>query len=252
VRKYIYITGYGRSGSTILELALTDHIDKSMGLGEVRYVHDVEHSHKHCSCGSMRSNCRVWGNKSLDATIGNFNAELNRIFVVTGNVRNYMDKVFADLHELNGDSIDVVIDSSKNTYGALLRPLKLLLCSNDVYVIYIKRRLRGVVSSLVKGRNKHLILNVDESVGYYSVMKSIFHYFICNTVNAFLLMHPRVVYLSYEKFVSLYEKELPRVIQFSGLEMSKPPARELTLEKSHLISGNRLSKSNNITVSKQT
>lgn len=54
---YVYVAGRGHSGSTILDIALSQSEDAA-GIGEV--VSGLGRPHEMCSCGSKADDCRFW------------------------------------------------------------------------------------------------------------------------------------------------------------------------------------------------
>src|SRR3954452_15131421 len=61
-KKIVYIAGYSRSGSTILEIVLSSHA-KIFGTGELGYLFDdwIEGTRR-CTCEQVYADCVFWRN----------------------------------------------------------------------------------------------------------------------------------------------------------------------------------------------
>ena len=58
--KVLYIAGYGRSGSTILDIILDSHPDIT-AVGELTFLlDDAAIPSRHCSCGAAYAECGFW------------------------------------------------------------------------------------------------------------------------------------------------------------------------------------------------
>jgi sulfotransferase family protein len=58
--KVLYIAGYGRSGSTFLDMLLGNHSDV-FGAGEITHLFSSLLEDKVCTCGEIYAKCPVWG-----------------------------------------------------------------------------------------------------------------------------------------------------------------------------------------------
>src|SRR5689334_12852153 len=59
-KKIVYIAGYSRSGSTILDIILGSH-QNMFGTGELTYlVDDWLHAERLCTCGNTYTKCEFW------------------------------------------------------------------------------------------------------------------------------------------------------------------------------------------------
>ncbi len=168
----LYIGGYGRSGSTILEKILTSH-PKITGGGEIFRMAEIFSDHlAQCTCGELLKNCPVWGEVRIAAAkealrYGGF-AELHAALMrVDGRTNKYqkhnaMDLdmwlrinriAFKALHSEKPAAIWIV-DSSKTARGAARRPLRLIDHGADVRFIEMRRSLSSVLGSVSKGSNR--------------------------------------------------------------------------------------------------
>lgn len=166
----VYIAGYGRSGSTILDIILGDK-EKFFSAGELAYLFEEWGNQKRkCSCGSRYENCPVWGavstsiNYSLE-TAGKIVREVEERKSVVDIFRNYApgDKeLINDYINIQTSLFDIlsahgaryIVDSSKTAKNAYWRPVTLqLLAGFDVKVIHLYRPLIDTLKSILKGSN---------------------------------------------------------------------------------------------------
>ncbi len=158
-RKILYISGWGRSGSTILS-SILGQIDGFFSVGELRYIGArglVED--RLCGCGETFSQCAVWqkvlkeaygGVDQIDPSIfKDFNefgcrtrhfpflltkAGQSYLYPHVQDGLNHLDKLYAAIQKVT--DCQVMIDSSKiSAYGKWLESIP----SIDLYVVHIIR-----------------------------------------------------------------------------------------------------------------
>lgn len=167
--KILYIAGWGRSGSTILDNIL-GQINGFCSVGELRYVWDRNLTHNRvCGCGASFSECSVWraifdkafGVVSAQESI-RINAHLSKAISdwrvpsialgralkhdpVLSEILPRLDTLYRTIGEVTGSRI--IVDSSKiPAYGWLLT----LLPSVEVYVAHLVRDPRAVAFSWMR------------------------------------------------------------------------------------------------------
>jgi hypothetical protein len=133
--KLVYIGGFGRSGSTLLEYLLTAH-PQVLACGEVeRHLRRFGRK-KVCTCGERILSCPVWGpfqNKK-------------------GKLQGWDHKrlTLALLHHIS-EKYSVMVDSSKTAWGSLFMPFRLSQeLREDFVLVQIVRDPRGVAWSAIK------------------------------------------------------------------------------------------------------
>ena len=104
--KLIYIGGYGRSGSTLLEYLLTAH-PEVVACGEIERHLRVFTRRRACTCGESVRHCQVWGE---------FQHKSGRL--------EGLDHTQLSLQVLDHISRQyaVMVDSSKTAWGSTLMP----------------------------------------------------------------------------------------------------------------------------------
>lgn len=267
----IYIGGYGRSGSTVLDIALGNEPGVT-SLGEIANLFPLlaTADTPTCSCGCDVHDCRFWGTV-LDA-LGhqelNDWQEMARVqryvegrkglrALLTGqfgeqgvyaeNARAYtrqMTRLFEAIMSTSNHS--VFVDSSKTTRLTINRALALQeLCQFDVSFIHLVRDGRAVMWSGAKGSNRQLATRrpaVSALRGY----KTAASWTATNLVTLCLsrrLRNYQIVH--YEDFVAFPAHTLDRLGASFQLDLGqlrhKLESRQ-DLAVGHLIAGNRVAR----------
>lgn len=167
--KVLYIAGYGRSGSTLLDVLLGAH-DRAVSVGELVYLgREWRHEERTCACGAAYDQCPFWSS-ALSDTDGA--AELIRLArqveyrralprLLTGSLSDHVQRAYR--HRMRplfsyvaerGDA-EWVVDSSKSGRHAAGRFWALRKVAGlDVRVVHLVRDGRDVLRSVVeKGTN---------------------------------------------------------------------------------------------------
>lgn len=177
----IYIAGYGRSGSTVLDIALGATCDNAVSLGEaVGLPRSSKRKRLGCSCGAAYSECSVWS-ECLETSqvrkadwagiarrdwIFPMNASPKRIYSM------FWERVLKARLRLGTEGAskgklgakDIAIDSSKTIVYTATRPRNLVQCAvADVFVVHVKRPLGGIILSRRRGRNVELANQMEGS-----------------------------------------------------------------------------------------
>ena len=161
----IVITGYERSGSTLLERLLVER-SGGLGVGEVHHLSDRGISQGHlCSCGHPLERCAVWG-ACLRNAFGNWETAVAEISQLEqGGARELrqalrpgrrtavrhrqavdtLRRVYEGLGQASPNGC--LIDSSKNPAWALLAREA---APDDVFVVHLRRDVRGCINSKLK------------------------------------------------------------------------------------------------------
>jgi len=256
--KVIYITGYGRSGSTLLNMLLDIH-PQAIGVGEILHLSDYYLRNEPCSCGKEVNNCTVWGSLKKSGahpekiTIPSFSKYWSLYFVK--NIFKYLFKLPLS-PELEHNAYEnkllfeallkifpgkkVIIDSSKN-----ISRLLLLQKSNffDVKVIHLVRdgkavlfsRRRPIRAKIERNRRKLMLGNNRTSFNLVSrwVMLNLFISIISSTFNSYKRVR-------YEDICDELEKSLNNIFHFAGLKQIHEIQSKISQLNSHLVGGNQM------------
>jgi hypothetical protein len=226
--KYIYIICSGHSGSTLLDLMLSNAAD-IFSMGEILRLEQVLARGTFCSCKSQVSDCTVW-KRILEP----FSSYDNNVFSYGADANFTKDKSFQkkflesypafvrQVQKITG--ADALCDSSKQ-----LDRLKLLSQMQDIelYVFYLQRHPGGVVSSQMrKGRPF-----VQQSLVWMKRNFEIWHYLKKATVP--------FKQIQYEALVACPDDILKDIFRF--LQVRSEPGFTTNFGKlRHLVEGNRI------------
>lgn len=163
----IYIGGYGRSGSTLLDRILGQH-PKVFSGGELWRYQEFATSNQLCGCGKPVLDCQIWcevrqltdkasthvGSSWLNGPLGLFLGNK----ALPAQIKKFVDNqrcLFESVSAVTGAT--AIVDSSKTAYGAAGRPQALNQHTGmDVYFIHLIRHPYAVWASLSRGTNKQL------------------------------------------------------------------------------------------------
>jgi hypothetical protein len=261
----LYISGFGRSGSTLLDRIL-GQVDGFFPVGELRNVPERFYLAKwSCGCGKPLRDCRFWA-KVFDKAFGgydNFMADrffqlremntrpLRMLSMAAGwphggraeaYAREYVemiDALYSAIAEVSGSS--VLVDSTKfpsqgyiyARYGK--RPIRF---------VHLVRDPRAVAFSWQ--RPKVLVDSPDQRTMYtYPVLKTALHWDYMNIMSEILpyQVGAKSMRLRYEDLVETPSVHLKRVLDFAGANSSNLPLqgeRTVVIESGddHTMSGN--------------
>jgi len=272
--KAIYIAGYGRSGSTLLDIYLGQHPDLVSG-GELcnllAWVNDKTRFQL-CACGKKVEDCLVWGTviKKIAELAKKEGVSLiqleevrrkleNRreLFLHRHSVQDRIAKGYQEFYKKIQQEIfsqllhskagaKFVIDSSKTVAHSAARPMSLVNnCGFDLRVIHLVRDARSVVGSALKGRNRDLERGKASSVNYIG-LRAALNWLLTN-LGCDILQHKltksnfiRVRYEDLVGYPGVVSKKLGDFIGVSVNPLLTALRRESWLEEVHTFGGNRM------------
>jgi hypothetical protein len=172
----IYIAGYGRSGSTLLE-RLLQYQPKIQATGElVNFFRNYGPEHL-CSCGQPLNECFFW--KEIAQKMYE-KGHLSRVYsdyaglqkkreahwshggtLFPNKYQELYSSLMIDFFETLKTTVEInepiIVDSSKTAYSSYIRASALSRINQfHVKVIHLIRDCRGVVNSVKKGLNRNL------------------------------------------------------------------------------------------------
>ena len=165
--RVVYIAGYSRCGSTILDMML-NRSPEIVSAGELTYLQDDAPNPKRvCSCGQRYPDCDRYGGwlagrpEGEAALVRRIESRAGFEDLVAGKIAQvdmdayhaYANSLFDHLHETGAAS--VVVDGSKSAKDAAGRPLALArLAGRDVRILHLSRDPRSTVRSYIdRGSN---------------------------------------------------------------------------------------------------
>lgn len=211
----VYIGGYGRSGSTVLELELARRLG-GLASGELWRLFALPPDDAPCSCGKPVSACVRWG-RVLESTLATgTHPEVSRVLseaehsnaVRHSEAVDSWKRTWSDvLRSLDESDVGLLIDSSKTTGGTRRPNLMAELCAELGYpflFVQNSRDPRGVLFSAFKGSNRDLEGNLEPGSRAYRVARASVGWLRAETSAARYrsgLEPDRSVVVRYEQFV---------------------------------------------------
>jgi hypothetical protein len=162
--RVVYIAGFGRSGSTFLDLLLGNH-NEIFGCGELRNLFNLlGRDRATCACGLRLRECSfwrgVWSDVRSEIGKGLTLEEADAVTTAFDHLRRPGTRdpaAYASLWRATFGAIarrsgrDVLVDSSKTMRNAAWRPVELARTADlDVRVIHLVRDPRAVVWSTMR------------------------------------------------------------------------------------------------------
>jgi hypothetical protein len=260
--RILYVGGYGRSGSTLMDMMLSTHPD-AFGAGELARIFDYVRSGDRCSCGEVYERCDVWGPvlvHTLATVPGLTYEEAARVTRRVDSRRSFWGRgldlsapinqryraIWCTLLEAVAARTGsrVLVDSSKSDRGNGIRALVLSrVCGFDVRALHLVRDPRGVMWSVLKGSNRKLEAGEPAALRGGSARALVGWTMANATVHAMNARGLRSERLRYEDLVTEPEENLMKLGEPLGLDMAPVAghlAAGLELVPGHGVSGNRL------------
>ncbi|MDQ3619880.1 MAG: sulfotransferase [Actinomycetota bacterium] len=258
--KIVYVMGWGRSGSTLLDTMLGE-IDGFFSAGELRYVFNHFVKKRPCGCGRPIDECPVWRpvmhrvmeRVELDNDLRKAAAwqrealrlrHLPRLLqlrkaIPGGALAHYVSTLkatYEEIAEVTGNT--VVIDSSKRpSDGAVLR----LLPDVEVYLIHLVRDPRAVAYSWQRKRPQG---DRDSDMQRFGTLVSSSNWLTWNVMaEVVCLRHgvERCRRIRYEDLVADPRRVLQDMAVLTGTEGVELPTLDdfrVTLLENHTVAGN--------------
>ncbi len=261
----VYIMGYGRSGSTILDILLSN-ADDTTGVGEVADVYTWAERGLPCACGSALDQCGFWkpilkshfehaqGRSRAEFVQVQRRVESHRRFPLIAlrllgrdTVANYgeqMNSLFGEVFERSKASW--VVDSSKTSTPLIGRPLSLSRYTRfDVKGIFLTRDGRGVAWSEMKrtGSEERVPRFNSQAMRFWKTVACWVVSNVLTCVSALLMGSKNVLRVRYEDLCEAPVQTLRRISEFTGQDLTRvigtvQQAGELAV--GHNVAGNRV------------
>ncbi len=270
--RILYIAGYGRSGSTLIErLLATDR--RILGGGEIAnlllmllFPERATVPVLRCSCGARLEECPVWGGivrrlqdlprsrlwlylaaqRAMESLVGH-TLQLFRWPGITRIYQEFTQMVFSHLFRFRHQ---VVIDSSKTIRLYAFRPWALARWSGyKVYVLHLVRDGRGCMWSNLRGDNVKMERGLSDARRPAAALRTTLSWPLANwAARKFGEQFPDMYHLlRFEDFLHSPETALESLARFLNMELSEPlqwltrmRSGRVEVPRTHQIAGNRL------------
>ena len=255
--KVIYICGYGRSGSTLLDIMLGQQ--RSMfGAGEIvglcRHVHAND---EYCACGERLSSCAFWapvmaqwrGHHLADLAqeYGRLQTRFESIVSparLRRNSREFRDYAHHSLRLMRllsaASGKPVIVDSSKLPgRGLALAGMEGI----DLHVVHLVRDGRGVAWSLAKPYKPDASIGLQREIIPKPLLYSAARWAYVNLASEWLCRRVgrgRYVRIRYEDMVSDPAGTLDRIATLIGIPLDPRDVESGEFQPAHQVAGNRL------------
>jgi len=263
--KVVFIAGYGRSGSTLLDRILGYSLN-ACSTGELRHIWErgcLEN--QLCGCGQKFSDCSFWqsvladlkdqtpsvdGVIELKRGVDRMREVPNLLFPILRNgpkrdAYKMYSRILLNLYEAirQESGCDVLIDSSKDpSYVYMLNAMardKLI----DLHILHMIRDSRAVAYSWQRSKKRPEIHWKEERMPIYSSFKSAWEWITFNFIISLVKFSTDASYFSlqYEDFASAPDRELQKIYHFLGMDDVLSPiftGQSVELPLAHTISGN--------------
>jgi hypothetical protein len=252
----IYVAGYGRSGTTILDMMLSSNPSIASG-GEVfRAAEIFADEQAICSCGQPIISCPVWSNvrvayESAANAFGGLQAMQKAFMAFEGQRGRDDKKIKAVWEELNilalralmdgKPGAQFVVDSSKTARGAARRP-RLLAQIDDVNVtlLPVQRRAGSVIASARKGTNRDMENGVAQSDSLLRGLRAYAGWIMADAATRHATASlPSLPMMHHEDLVTDAEGAFERILAGLNLILAPDWRDRLAKDTRHLIGGNR-------------
>lgn len=253
----LYIAGYGRSGSTLLDI-LFSNAEGVATVGALNNLPEWVSRREKCACGEELEACSFWSeilrklgeeDKNFVASLGDEQVRCERSFRLAGSAvgEKYADmqrRLFRVIQEKT--KATTVVDSSKTTLDCFSRPYALYhACGLRVRMLHLIRDPRGVVWSAMKGAGSPERKRLTDSVLWRCVKTSI-SWNLANWAaiqNQARLPRRDSAALWYEKLCDAPKEELERLgklLEIPVRTVTELIERDGSFEPGHNLGGNRL------------
>lgn len=258
--KVLYIAGDGRSGSTLLNIALGNH-DQVVGMGELCNLHRFILSRQNwCSCGVPVDQCDFWNSVSsalehhdpdrvsklqarYESNLATFRWPfwLRTQSTQALEYRDRLREVLDAVAHVSGASL--VVDASKlpGRAMALARMPEV-----DFYLVHLVRDARALVWARSKSWKQDISGGVEADVPARSTSQVCLNWCKANLLTAYVRSHipaHRSLRIRYEDFATNPTKSLNRIGELVGMDFSAIAEQLVagrTLDNGHTGSGNRM------------
>lgn len=260
--KILYIGGYGRSGSTILEQTLAKYCNAS-ALGEVRYVWERGYKNNQlCGCGEKFLDCNFWsnvidktlqdtgisGDKIIELWTEYVDNKINLIKLLNPVFSNRKDtkklEILSEIinsfynHAFIESGNNLLIDSSKvPQYAYLVSMIK----NVDLHVVHLVRDSRAVAYSWQRKKIRPEIHWKKEYMPTHNIFGSSIEWNLINLgISLKKKSYKSYTLMRYEDFVADplgSVKIVQKAIGISEVNTSDINS-EFTIKKYHTVSGN--------------
>lgn len=270
--KLIYIAGYGRSGTTLLDIALGQQ-PGVFATGELTALpRHVWSEREYCACRLRADECRFWkpvvaawmnarppdGMDSYRRTVARSEwlfdpRRLFWRFMPGKDARSYHDDTLRLLREIAGASgASIIVDSSKlpGRASALMSIREI-----EVFVVHMVRDGRGVAWSMMKPYQRLVEAGIQKELKPKPLWYTAVRWLMVNLGAEMLrarLPRERSIRVRYEDFVADPQGTVKSILEIVGHGYALPDHLAGVIRPQHQIAGSRHRMQEEITIQKDS
>jgi len=262
--KVVFIGGYGRSGSTLLDRML-GQVEGFVSVGELRHIWDRSFGENQlCGCGEPFRECAFWKAVVEEAFGGFEHVNLSEIKVLKHSVDRMryvprlmfpwlrspgyrkaffeyievLSRLYKAIRDVSGS--EFIIDSTKDpSHGFVLSAMP----DVELHVVHLVRDSRAVAYSWQRKKRRLEIHWKEEYMPRYSPLKSAWEWGLMNGLVQLLgyTIPERYTLIRYEDVVSQPRKALSHLLASLGVanpNLDFIDDRNIKLGVDHTVSGN--------------
>ena len=232
--KIVYIAGYGRSGSTMLDMSLHQHPD-IFGAGEIAEMcRHVWTENEYCACKRQIRSCELWSSIMADwarngGDVGRYFQMQKRIEPLlsmdrlrrTETLRWFNDMTAAMFEAIAANTgTSIIVDSSKAPGRGLAHALNGAI---DLRVVHNVRDARAVANSMTKSMDIDVEKGVQKKIKSRSPYRTAIRWRMYNSYVEALIRNvgaENTVRVRYEDFSTQSKTELQRIGACIGVDLS--------------------------------
>jgi hypothetical protein len=251
----IYISGYGRSGSTVLDSVLGNH-PLIFGCGELMWLFHNLAKNSNCSCGKALGHCPLWsriareievnceiksweeaakisGNNDIGKIGGKPSVEYKRLWAVA----------FKAIQDITGKKF--IVDSSKSNHIGWRRMSNLQsVYRRDLKVLQLVRDPRAIMWSMSKGTNKSLTKK-EKPPSFLRGIRGVMSWIVSNSLSEHVLKNNEFesLVIRYEDIMDSPQQSfevLGAFLQLDLQELSDKVQAKTEFKTGHGVDGNRM------------
>ncbi|WP_205479939.1 sulfotransferase [Sphingomonas arenae] len=255
--KVLYIAGYGRSGSTLLDILLSQQ-ESIFGAGEISALtRHVWSNNELCACGKAAKQCAVWSqvldswvrrsHADPDTDVDTYRVEQHRAETLLSPSRILRDASFVRYRRettallasiAERTSCSVIVDSSKLPgRGLALAAMREV----DLTVLHLVRDGRGVAWSLAKPFKRDVARGLQKEIRRKSWLRTAIRWSVVNLMTELLCWRvgrSRSIRIRYEDMVHDPARIASTIHALLHGKLAQPLDPDLAPR--HQIAGNRL------------
>ncbi len=260
--KVVFIGGYGRSGSTLLDRML-GQIDGFFTVGELKHIWDRGFAQNQlCGCGEPFKDCAFW-KAVVEEAFGSFDrVDVEHVRTLRRSVERLrhvplllwpairppgyrsdlseylgiLSRIYRAIHKVSGANI--IVDSSKEpSHGFVLSEVPDL----QLHVLHLLRDSRAVAYSWQRKKQRPEVHWRKEYMPRYSPLKSSWEWGLMNGLIELLGRSVPYTRVRYEELVKKPRQTLMRLVEQLGLgkvHFDFIKGSSLELEINHTVAGN--------------